>query len=579
MSRSSSMANPASEELIERNRNLELKLRYVQSVNTIFRQRVGVVMQGLTAKVVELQAAAGASPSGVAASVSSLFAVGDDASTNSDTSPVNAEVSYWQDRFVDAMSNVQPISQSEVETLCRLIRDKVNRDNGTGVAASPGAAHGSPSGAHAAHAHATELSELREHLAQSEARNKSLFHRISDLRRREAAAAAATSDQNVTLTGEVATLAGTVRELRARLAEQEALNRRLGGELAVLRSDKQLQMQHLSRMQGMCAAVMRESQCAVNEGLAATQMNETALLKRQMDTFELVLRKTEQDLTVAKRRAEEKDALLAEKDRELMSLQMRLDSKEKTLELYRARCDAMATSEKEQREEQVRSMSSLRGRLGEAVGELEGAYTSKSIAAGLDKVQAETSKFAASRSSGDALHAQLETLRKQYAALSEELTLCAKQGRVPRTQVIAAESARVLVGQAQFPREAVLRTDGAWREMRDLNEGSVFYVTTAIANTPFDPARLSGAAAPVAPAAAPPSPVAASSPKAAAAAASPKAQAIPTPPRDAPLEPPSPPPAATGDISPRAESLPSAGDGDARPSSPLTAPDDATADA
>jgi hypothetical protein len=544
-------------ELIERNRNLELKLRYVQSVNTIFRQRVGVLLQALTTKLAEVQVVAAASDMKHHYEINLdnlLNSVNDSArlveyqhhldarnnnssvarttnnnnnATASSSSFSHSEVAYWQDRFIEAMSNIQPISQAEVETLCRLIREKVDRDSliqqqqkqirelqhqqqllsssskKEDSSSSVGRTSRSALAANYGEEVADEIIALREQLKTSEARCKSLNFRLAELRKHQIDSESQKSISNLDLTHEVGVLASTVKELRARLAEQEALNRRLVTEVNGLRSDKNLQLQHLARMQGMCAAVMRESQCAVNEGLAATQMNESALLKRQLDTFELVLRKTEQELTKCKKIVEEKENQLMEKEREVQSLQLRMDSKEKTLELYKARCEKMATSEKEQRDEHLKAMQLLKSRVGDAVQELEGAYTTKGITAGLEKVATTTEKISILSTSLVDLQKKYNSLRACFAALSEEVTLAAKQNRVPRQELIIAEEARVLVlGEekkggdenenvaqvVKVPREKILRTDGNWKEIRDLNEGSVFYVTTAITDTPFNPA-------------------------------------------------------------------------------------------
>lgn len=561
-------------ELMERNRHLELKLRYVQSVNTIFRQRVALMMQALTQRLVEVQL-----QTNINVNLPALMSAVNE-SAAAEMPSLNTEAQYWQDRFIDAMSSIQPISQSEVETLCRLIREKVSRDaivttntnntnntnnnNNRSLSSSStsnnnnhnqqhtvdallspigsGGGGGSRSESNFANANspsgygaavAAEVASLRDQLQASQARVKSLSFRLGELRKQQEQSEGTKSDANVALTAEVATLMGTVRELRVRHAEQESLNRRLVLENNILRTDKNLQLQNLARMQGVCAAVMRESQCAVNEGLAATQMNETALLKRQMDTFELVLRKSEQELVAAKRQSDEKDQMLMERDREVQALQLRLESKEKTIELLRTRCSAMATAEKDQREEQVRTITALKARLAEAVAELETAYTTKNIASGLQKVSDETEKFAAFRSSLGDLQKQFDALRVNYAALTEELVLAAKQGRPPRDDVVSSEAARVLVagGDVKVPREAVLRSEGAWKEVRDLNEGSVFYVTTQIAGTPFDPnknaaATSSSAAATAAPLTASPS-MAASAAASAAAAKSPAPSSSP----------------------------------------------------
>lgn len=556
------------QELIERNRNLELKLRYVQSVNTMFRQRVGVLLQALTTKLAEIQLnnnminASASSPSVPpfdinlssllntvndsasliqyqqqhvdAASIRNSFSPqsmrsesGGAGNTNNSSSGsffAQSEVAYWQDRFIDAMSNIQPISQSEVETLCRLIREKVDRDalihqqdkqirtlqqqQEQQEQQKRSSANGSNNNNNSIKTYADDVADevaaLRQQLAASDARCKSLNHRLAEMRRKEHEAEAQKAAQNLDLTHEVGSLAGTVRELRARLAEQEALNRRLTTEVSSLCSDKNLQLQHLSRMQGMCAAVMRESQCAVNEGLAATQMNETALLKRQLDTFELVLRTTEQELAHSKKLLDEKDSQLTEKEREVQALQLRLESKEKTMDLYRQRCERMATQEKEQREEHLRAMNLLKSRLGDAVGELEGAYTTKDIGHGLQKMTTSADRIAALSTQLTDMQRKYATLRSCFAALSEELTLSSKQGRPPNLESVTAEEARVLItrddsaksaGSAddssnviiKVPREKVLRSEGTWREVRDLNEGSVFYVTTKIDGTPFDP--------------------------------------------------------------------------------------------
>src|SRR3989338_5055532 len=147
-SRSVSTMNSLAEnqELVERNRNLELKLRYVQSINTIFRQRVGVLLQALTTKLAEVQLNGSIADNNNINLTSLLNTVNDSATlvqyqqqvegysrsnrqnnnnNNNNFSPASqqrsvggSEVAYWQDRFIDAMSNIQPISQSEVETLC-----------------------------------------------------------------------------------------------------------------------------------------------------------------------------------------------------------------------------------------------------------------------------------------------------------------------------------------------------------------------------------------------------------------------------------------------------------------------------
>lgn len=539
--RSQSQASDSEvDQLREDRQYLELKLKYVQSVNTVFRQRVSVLLRdtwGNSRSADSLPE--GSNERALHQMMSELEqAEQHSPSPRSLASATADRAEYWRERFLQAMEETRPSSLKEAQTLCTLLQEKNEmtererqfkvqyevlhneyqkmQDNYMRALSDKAmsaedavkelykakeAALLSTSPEQGVIAMRDSLEAARTEGHKAEQRNKVLRLRVAELRKELAAVKLASTDSLSKHAADVEQLTAATRELRAVVAERDAECRRLDAGRAIAERNVVLKDNTIVRLESRIAACEKEAEAALKEGIAAVDTNETEQLRRQIDSFELHMRDQEREAAALRATISAKNRDIDTLNEELEAMKLKAEARGKIADSYQRQIETM-TVEAQQREMHLAALEQLDTRLHAAVQDLHSRQTTSELTQNLVAMNNHVAKLESMKKSLEAKTAAFKRLEQDAEALRNELVRAAKLKRPPNvdfieSDVVVKESEDDVSADdlAKLPRrghaqEVLLRAEGSWREIRDVASGSVFYLTTDPAKTPFAPKKV-----------------------------------------------------------------------------------------
>jgi myosin heavy subunit len=514
---------------------LELKLKYVQSVSTIFRQKVAVLLRDVWGSPQRQSRVAATASSDVSAeqvhhALRELMSEMESAEKAS-PAPSLAHTDrgdYWRERFLRAMEDTRPTSLQEAQTLCGLLQERNetadreeelrrqydvvkaellkmkesylrvldNKAMSAEEAVVERYKHKEaellalrPTGATAADEHLDALQQQAQRLEQ---KNRVLRLRNAQAAKDLDAQRKAAEDERHEHSVQLTELVETAKELRAKCALRDADARRAEAGRAIAERSVVLKDATIERLESKIAALELEVAAVLKEGTGNLATNEAAILRRQMDSFELKLRDMEAALRhrddVVERLERESDVL-----RETIDAQkLQIDAKQRLADTFAKRLQALSINTV-QREDHAAMLRTLDQRMHQAVTDIAARQNPAELAENVRSLQVEVTKLESLKKTLEAKEEQNTHLTKAVEAFRAEFARCVKLNRAPNLDFVDTEIVKsTLAGTGALATrgEVVLRSEGKWKEVRDLASGQLFYVTEDATATPFKPTKI-----------------------------------------------------------------------------------------
>lgn len=512
-------------QLKEDNEYLELKIKYIQSVGTIFRQKITLLLR-------EVLRARSDGP----ALTSALEGLMDEISAAEDTTTKTKDqlskpslavdgADYWRDQFLSLMRDTKPTSLADAQHLCNILQEKnliaVREANlrreyallegkynalraqlqdvltNKAVSAEDAVrelyrmkveALEKELTPEAAEHRTNQLRQYDEANARLEAQNKVLRLRISELKeklnRLETADTGVESSQQ-----RIEQLLSEVKLLKSEVAVKDAEIRRHVADLLHAERNIELREQNLLRTSGKITALEAEANFALKEAMADTDTLEVAFLQRTVDTFELHSRRMEKENATLVSRVRELEDTVASQSGEILTLKAQLEgclrcgaTNKRTLETIEI--------EREQRQSHRQLAEELNGKLSATVEALSQIHCIREMSMQMSRLHSDLSNIESKDQNIKKLRDLLDSQKRLIDAFREELNRCCKF-QVPPNPTFFEDSyatASLHGGRVDsFLKEVVVRQQGDWSEVRDVVSGKLRYLTLNPTGTPFEP--------------------------------------------------------------------------------------------
>jgi hypothetical protein len=497
---------------------LELKLKYVQSVGTIFRQKIGLLLHDLLANRTGDD------------HISALRKlVNEMDSMESPSDEKNDSADYWRERFLQSMEESRPSSLREAQTLCGILQERsdlqtrerdlarklttteaelqkmkesyMNLLDAKAMTAEDALIErykakeadlvriDPESGRSFAVAEAEQLRGELMHLSQKgklmRLRNEQLRKQLEDCR----LSALAAHDEH---TAQLAELVATVNDLRANCAVRDAAARRAESDRAAATHTVILKEHTISRLEARVSALEKEVEAALKEGAANATTTETSILRRQIDSFELKIRNLEADLS---ERAKENERLQSEAytlRETIASKDIVIDAKSKLADLLSKRLETLSLAD-QQRDCHTTMLHCVEERMSAAISDVATRQSPVSLTSELTRMIDGIQSLHSQKIALEAKKNDVVALQEEISAYKSEMEKSVKLQRAPNLDFVESEVVRkhlqMLSGETSGS-DRTLRMMGSWCEVRDVASGKLMYITTDVSQTPFKPAKL-----------------------------------------------------------------------------------------
>jgi hypothetical protein len=292
---------------------------------------------------------------------------------------------------------------------------------------------------------------------------------------------------------QIAELTSANKELRSKLAVRDGEARRadtgrIKAEQSVLLKDSTI-----SRLESRICALEKEVAAVLKEGTGSVDTNEGAILRRQIDTFELKLRECEEVVNSRDTKILELERTADVLRETIAAKQLQIDAKQRLAETLQKRLETQDV-DLTQRAAHTSMIQTFEDRMRQAVNDISARQNATELAAKVASLQSQVEKLSSVQASLKATSYELERTKSQLNAYRTELSRCMKLERIPSVDMVEDEIVKsdlrpVADGgdghRAGATGEVILRTQGKWKEVRDLNSGTVYFVTSDASATPF----------------------------------------------------------------------------------------------
>ena len=517
----------ASEELLqlqEENEYLDLKIKYIQSVATIFRQKVGLLLRELIQGRSD-----GAALADALEGMMGEMDVAEDPTTKSRAELKKPSLAvdgadYWRDQFLSVMKDTKPSSLQDAQSLCDILQEKnaiavreaalrkeyrmlEQRYNSTKASLKEVLESKAITAEEALQelyrqklrdledsstvesiaAKQEELVLLKEENVRLQTQNKILRVRCAESKK-------ALHEFQVADSGVEAyqkrfeELTKEMKSLRVALASKDADVRRYEADVLHLQRDVALREQGTIRANGKISALEAEATFALKDGVADTDTQEIAYLRRHVDTFELHVRKLEHQLASLCSERDELQQTVSAQSLEIKALSTEIEARRRAHQTLE-KINAEAQLDKAQRTAHRTAQEEFEMRMGTALKEVSEVHNIRSLVAQLQGIRSDLDKLDLHRQQSEQFERQLNEARRVVTAITAELNRCQKFSAFPDVHGLASTIVDAGIPGARAPllREVELRREGDWREVRDTISGSVIYIKSSPTGTPFEP--------------------------------------------------------------------------------------------